>query len=230
MTTRLQLPGISGQTLAQLVADQQHDYCLTHPLNTPATPYRAERYAQVLPVLDPDTETETGEYETVADRVPPVPTQGEPIVEGRVYQGDGRLFIGAQNATMTHHEPTEVPALLTVWRPEGTDVLTWVEGERVAQGLYRECPLDGNVYMQRQPGEVLTVTGQEPSSGGMSAVWGLVPQDSGDSTEWAPGQTVSPGDERTYDGRLYECIQGHTTQAGWEPPNTPALWEDLGEV
>ena len=42
--------------------------------------------------------------------------------------------------------------------------------------------------------------------------------------EWAPGQTVVPGDLRTYQGVTYSCIQGHTTLAGWEPPNVPALW------
>lgn len=25
-------------------------------------------------------------------------------------------------------------------------------------------------------------------------------------------------------GHLYRCQQGHTSQAGWEPENTPALW------
>lgn len=28
-------------------------------------------------------------------------------------------------------------------------------------------------------------------------------------------------------GRLYRCRQGHTSQAGWEPENTPALWAVL---
>lgn len=28
---------------------------------------------------------------------------------------------------------------------------------------------------------------------------------------------------------LWKCIQGHTTQAGWEPYNTPALWVRIAE-
>lgn len=28
---------------------------------------------------------------------------------------------------------------------------------------------------------------------------------------------------------LWKCVQGHTTQAGWEPYNTPALWVRVGE-
>lgn len=42
---------------------------------------------------------------------------------------------------------------------------------------------------------------------------------------WAPGQTVAPGDLREYDGTVYRCLQGHTTQAGWEPPAAASLWE-----
>jgi len=47
---------------------------------------------------------------------------------------------------------------------------------------------------------------------------------SGELIEWAAGQTVVPGDLRSYEGVTYECLQGHTTLAGWEPPNVPALW------
>jgi len=48
-----------------------------------------------------------------------------------------------------------------------------------------------------------------------------------DLIEWAPGQTVVPGDLRSYEGVTYECIQGHTTLQGWEPPNVPALWQAI---
>ncbi|MDD7505547.1 MAG: hypothetical protein PUK40_06370 [Actinomycetaceae bacterium] len=42
---------------------------------------------------------------------------------------------------------------------------------------------------------------------------------------WTPGIEVEPGEQHyTYEGVTYEVIQGHTTQEGWEPPNTPALW------
>ncbi|WP_346218109.1 carbohydrate-binding protein, partial [Amycolatopsis pretoriensis] len=33
------------------------------------------------------------------------------------------------------------------------------------------------------------------------------------------------GDTVTYNGVSYRCIQPHTAIAGWEPPNTPALWQ-----
>ena len=32
-------------------------------------------------------------------------------------------------------------------------------------------------------------------------------------------------DERIrYEDILYRCVQAHTSQTGWEPPNVPALW------
>ncbi|MFI5533863.1 M28 family peptidase [Kitasatospora sp. NPDC051853] len=41
---------------------------------------------------------------------------------------------------------------------------------------------------------------------------------------WAAGTTYAAGDVVTYNGVSYRCIQGHTAQVGWEPPNVPALW------
>ncbi len=33
------------------------------------------------------------------------------------------------------------------------------------------------------------------------------------------------GATTTYDGVTYRCLQQHTAIAGWEPTNTPALWQ-----
>lgn len=37
-------------------------------------------------------------------------------------------------------------------------------------------------------------------------------------TEYTVDQRVRHGD------KLYRCVQGHTSQEGWEPDKTPALW------
>ena len=42
--------------------------------------------------------------------------------------------------------------------------------------------------------------------------------------EWQPGISVTTEDQVWYDGVLYDVIQGHTTQTGWEPPNVPNLF------
>lgn len=41
---------------------------------------------------------------------------------------------------------------------------------------------------------------------------------------WAPQSAYAVGDQVTYQGKTYKCIQAHTSQVGWEPPNVPALW------
>ena len=41
---------------------------------------------------------------------------------------------------------------------------------------------------------------------------------------WHANVTVQVGDVFTYKGSLWRCIQAHTTQGGWQPDKTPALW------
>ncbi|MBQ7887115.1 MAG: hypothetical protein IJ313_09515 [Clostridia bacterium] len=45
---------------------------------------------------------------------------------------------------------------------------------------------------------------------------------------WAAGIDYVTSDEVAYpdaDGNLFVCQMAHTSQAGWEPPNAPALWQ-----
>ena len=42
--------------------------------------------------------------------------------------------------------------------------------------------------------------------------------------EWQANTAYVVGDRRQYGGLLYRCVQSHTSQDGWEPPNVPALW------
>ncbi|MFP8939948.1 carbohydrate-binding protein [Streptomyces fenghuangensis] len=41
---------------------------------------------------------------------------------------------------------------------------------------------------------------------------------------WRAGVDYRAGDRVEYGGASYTCLQAHLSQAGWEPPNTPALW------
>ena len=43
--------------------------------------------------------------------------------------------------------------------------------------------------------------------------------------EWRPGMTVQVGQLLTHNGSTWRVRQAHTTQAGWEPPSVPALFE-----
>lgn len=42
--------------------------------------------------------------------------------------------------------------------------------------------------------------------------------------KWAADKAVIEGERLQYNKKLYKCVQEHTTQEGWEPDVTPALW------
>lgn len=44
---------------------------------------------------------------------------------------------------------------------------------------------------------------------------------------WDIGEELIVGDRRAYKGVLYEVVQAHTTQIGWEPPQVPALFKQV---
>lgn len=46
---------------------------------------------------------------------------------------------------------------------------------------------------------------------------------------WAVGVAYAVGDRRTYEGKLYRCVQAHTSQADWAPPVVPALWTECAK-
>ena len=41
---------------------------------------------------------------------------------------------------------------------------------------------------------------------------------------WAAGAAYAVGHKVQHGGRLYKCVQAHTSQADWTPDATPALW------
>ncbi len=58
------------------------------------------------------------------------------------------------------------------------------------------------------------------------SVFHAVPR-AGAANEWAPYVSYKVGDQVTYQGVTYQCIQAHTSLPGWEPPIVPALWGRL---
>ena len=41
---------------------------------------------------------------------------------------------------------------------------------------------------------------------------------------WTVGISAAKDSRYQYNGKLYKCVQAHTTQADWQPDITPALW------
>ncbi|MEX0173510.1 carbohydrate-binding protein [Streptomyces sp. LMG1-1-1.1] len=73
----------------------------------------------------------------------------------------------------------------------------------------REAAFDFVLSVPQDPGPTPTPT---PTSTGVPG------------GTWAAGTAYRAGDAVTYGGPGYVCLQAHTAQAGWEPPNVPALW------
>ena len=47
---------------------------------------------------------------------------------------------------------------------------------------------------------------------------------------WSPGVSCAVGIKYRRSGKLWRVRQAHTTQAGWEPENATALWEQINET
>lgn len=41
---------------------------------------------------------------------------------------------------------------------------------------------------------------------------------------WEENTAYTVDERIRYEDILYRCVQTHTSQTGWEPPNVPALW------
>lgn len=46
---------------------------------------------------------------------------------------------------------------------------------------------------------------------------------------WAAGVAYAADVRVRHDGKLYRCVQAHTSQTGWEPLNVPALWTEVAK-
>lgn len=46
---------------------------------------------------------------------------------------------------------------------------------------------------------------------------------------WGAGIYVEAGARMEYGGKLYKCVQTHTTAAEWTPDKTPALWTEVAK-
>lgn len=44
---------------------------------------------------------------------------------------------------------------------------------------------------------------------------------------WKVGETYKVGDMRRDEGKLFRCLQDHTSQADWKPSLVPALWVEI---
>lgn len=119
-------------------------------------------------------------------------------------------------------EAVAVSYLQDVGRTDGAD---WVqpEGAHDCYPLGYTVHKDGILWESLIPANV-TVPGTDPR-------WWKDLTTVFEDGVWYPNSIVyNVGDVVTYNGTSYECLQAHTSQAGWEPSIVPALWKDLTPI
>lgn len=121
---------------------------------------------------------------------------------------DAGLRYAVANDGVTDEELLTMSAATPEWKPG----MTLAVGDTVMHG--------GSMFVVIQAHT--TQAGWEPGTATQSLFRRV--QKEG-STEWQPDTDYATGAECTYEGSAYTCLQGHTSQAGWEPPNVPSLWK-----
>ncbi|MDZ7703379.1 MAG: hypothetical protein U5L04_02715 [Trueperaceae bacterium] len=154
---------------------------------------------------------------------PPMPDTGERVEKGEVYEHtDGTPYLARQSHDRTADAPGDVPALFAAYRT-GDDLEWEANGELLEVGDVRTY--DGDEWIVRQEHQALEDREPDVYTAGW---WRMKPVTEGDEVpEWAAQVSYAVGDHVTYDGTEYSCLQAHTSQVGWEPPNVPALWETV---
>ncbi|GIO29747.1 MULTISPECIES: glycosyl hydrolase family 18 protein [Paenibacillus] len=138
--------------------------------------------------------------------------------------------------------PPTAPGNLSVTAKTSTSVtLTWtasmdnvgVAGYDVYQGNAPAASVDGStltaVINALTPNTAYTFTVKAKDAAGnvsaaSNALTVTTDPDASAPAAWAAGKAYVKDDLVTYNGKTYKCLQPHTSLAGWEPPNVPALW------
>ena len=121
---------------------------------------------------------------------------------------DAGLRYAVANDGVTDEELLTMSAATPEWKPG----MTLAAGDTVMYG--------GSMFVVVQAHT--TQTGWEPGTATLALFRAVQPEG---STEWQPNTDYATGAECTYEGSTYTCLQGHTSQVGWEPPNVPSLWQ-----
>ncbi|MFC5822909.1 carbohydrate-binding protein [Nonomuraea insulae] len=106
----------------------------------------------------------------------------------------------------------------------GGSFISGDQAQGVTSGGSGNCGSGGTTYFQ-PVNEILSTYGLTLAAqgGGPTGSPTVTPTVPGGT--WAANTAYATGATVTYGGAAYRCLQGHTSQVGWEPPNVPALWQ-----
>ena len=155
--------------------------------------------------------------------------------EGRVRTLIRSSFLAAKRTDATHYSLTGesfqmsgVTAEQVILLPDSVEVS---EGQEVTDELLMQAlPLESFVSVSADealPNVLGLLLRTAVADGRISDEELLSVQPALEGRNWHANIAVQVGDVFTYKGALWRCIQAHTTQGGWQPDKTPALWHKV---
>lgn len=135
--------------------------------------------------------------------------------EPEVALGDGPFVVSGMAPYPDAGHAANAAAHAEALAQQGAAVVTAAQMQAFGSGPLRPTRSRGGVHINRH---------EEGEPCEMGARFAVALPAEGDGVQWVAGEAVVAGDRRWYDAIEYEAVQPHTTQAGWEPPNVPALW------
>lgn len=152
--------------------------------------------------------------------------------EGRVRTLIRSSFLAAKLTDATHYSLTGesfqmsgVTAEQVILLPDSVEVS---EGQEVTDELLMQAlPVESFITVSADealPNVLGLLLRTAVADGRISDEELLSVQPALEGRNWHANIEVQVGDVFTYKGSLWRCIQVHTTQGGWQPDKTPALW------
>lgn len=198
-----------------------------------ALPHAARSLSSGEWVCPPDGAWATGQHEACGWFVveePPAPSD----TLTTTFTSDVQLVDGSPVVVWTERDKTDEELLLSARvtsledrvdaieeivldRPDPDEGETPVWSSPCAPGAVIRWPDAAGARMRNVSGAWLTA---DP---GVYPI-GYVSLDVAVVEPWAAGVAYEVGDQVTYLGVTYQCLQAHTSQAGWTPTVVPALW------
>lgn len=136
-------------------------------------------------------------------------------------------------AVMSHHEVERVTHILGT--STVVDVLSWEDSSKQGEPhrtiLNRDMD-DSQAFAEAESWVASLPEFVEYIDPNKEAVDELLPILTDEQAEqvtrlypsWEADVSYAVGERIKYNSKLYRCVQAHTSQIGWEPPVTPALW------
>ena len=148
---------------------------------------------------------------------------GIPVSVNQIFSYTGLLYRVVQaHTTQSTWTPAVAHALFTPYRPPDV-IAEWVQ----PLGSFDAYPIGWKVTHNGYTWQsTISANVWEPGAVGAETFWtNLTPPPP--TPNWATGVAYKVGDVVIYvpNGLTYRCLQAHTSQAAWNPPAVPALWQ-----